>query len=48
MLVSISSELVAGGSEGQKTVVKRYYLLSHPKVTDAPTGVTSKTQSPAR
>ena len=47
VLVSISSELVAGGSEGQKAVVKRYYLLSHPKVTDAPTGG-SKTQSPAR
>ena len=48
VLVSISSELVAGGAEGQKAVVKRYYLLSHPKVTDAPTGGTSKAQSPAR
>lgn len=36
------------GLRRAKAVVKRYYLLSHPKVTDAPTGGTSKAQSPAR
>lgn len=48
VLVGISSELVAGGKEGQKAVVKRYYLLSHPKVTEAPVGDTGKPKTPAR
>jgi len=48
VLVSISNELVAEGPEGKKAVVKRYYLLSHPKITEAPTGGTSKAPVPVR
>lgn len=33
VLVAINRELVAGGKEEQRAVVKRYYLLSHPKTT---------------
>ncbi|KRB41448.1 MULTISPECIES: DUF6882 domain-containing protein [unclassified Acidovorax] len=44
----LASELVAGGPEGQKAVVKRYYLLSHPKVTAASASDSGKAKTPAR
>lgn len=48
VLVAINRELVAGGTEGQRAVVKRYYLLSHPKTTEAPAGGADKAKTPAR
>ena len=49
VLVGISREQVAGGKDGQTAVVKRYYLLSHPKVAEAPAaGDTGKAKAPAR
>ncbi|MCT6719948.1 hypothetical protein N4G42_16185 [Acidovorax sp. K2F] len=48
VLVSIGSELVAEGQEGQKAVVKRYYLLSHPKVAEATPIGNGKAKAPAR
>ena len=46
--MSIGSELVAGGQEGQKAVVKRYYLLSHPKVAEATPSGNGKAKASAR